>query len=72
MTATFRLDGLGCACEGQMVERRMKALTGVTGFTLNPITNQLKVTYDPAAASLDDIVTAAKKVGATAVLLARG
>ena len=72
MTATFRLDGLGCACEGQMVERRMKALTGVTGFTLNPITNQLKVTYDPAAASLDDIVTAAKKAGATAVLLARG
>ncbi|WP_332450654.1 heavy metal translocating P-type ATPase [Methanoculleus sp.] len=72
VTATFRLEGLGCACAGQMVEKRMKALTGVTGFTLNPITNQLKVTYDPAAVSLDDIVTAAKKAGATAVLLARG
>ncbi|MFA6672849.1 MAG: cation transporter, partial [Methanoculleus sp.] len=66
-TATFRLEGLGCACEGQMVERRVKALKGVTAFTLNGITNQLKVTYDPAAVSVDDIVMAVKKAGVTAV-----
>ena len=66
-TATFRLEGLGCACEGQMVERRVKALKGVTTFTLNGITNQLKVAYDPAAVSVDDIVMAVKKAGVTAV-----
>ena len=66
-TTTFRLEGLGCACEGQMVERRVKALKGVTTFTLNGITNQLKVTYDPAAVSVDDIVMAVKKAGVTAV-----
>ena len=66
-TATFRLEGLGCACEGQMVERRVKALKGVTAFTLNAITNHLKVAYDPAAVSVDDIVMAVKKAGVTAV-----
>ena len=50
-----------------MVERRVNALKGVTAFTLNPITNQLKVTYDPAAVSVDDIVMAVKKAGVTAV-----
>ena len=66
-TATFRLEGPGCACEGQMVEKRVKVLKGVTAFTLNAITNQLKVTYDPAAVSVDDIVMAVKKAGVTAV-----
>ncbi len=71
-TATFEIRGLGCACEGQMVERRVKALQGTSAFNLNPITNRMKVSYDPAAVSLGEIAAAVQKAGATAVLVARG
>lgn len=70
-TATFRIEGLGCACEGQIVEKRVKALSGMTAFSLNPITNQMKVTYNPTAVSIDEIMTAVKKAGASAVLVAQ-
>ena len=71
-TATFRIEGLGCACEGAIVEKRVRALKGMATFILNPITNQMEVSYDPAAVSIGEIVTAVKKAGASAVLVARG
>ena len=66
-SATFEIVGLGCSCAGQIVEKRVKGLMGVKSFSLNPITNQMKLTYDPSALSLQDIQTAVKKAGATAV-----
>jgi Cu+-exporting ATPase len=71
-TATFRIEGLGCACEGAIVEKRVRALKGMATFVLNPITNQMKVSYDPSAVSIREIVTEVKKAGASAVLVARG
>jgi Cu+-exporting ATPase len=71
-TATFRIEGLGCACEGAIVEKRVRALKGMATFVLNPITNQMKVSYDPSAVSIREIVTEVKKTGASAVLVARG
>jgi Zn2+/Cd2+-exporting ATPase len=68
-SVTFRIDGAGCSCEGQIVEKQVKALKGVRGFSLNPITNQMKLTYDPAVVSLQDIASAVRKAGATAVLV---
>ncbi|MEN6516718.1 MAG: heavy-metal-associated domain-containing protein [Methanospirillum sp.] len=70
-TATFRIEGLGCACEGAIVEKRVRALRGMATYILNPIMNQMKVSYDPAAVSIGEIVTAVKKAGASAVLVAR-
>lgn len=70
-SATFRIDGMSCSCEGQMVEKRVKALKGVTSVSLNPITNQMKVTYDPSAVSIGEIEAAVKKAGAKAVLVGR-
>jgi copper chaperone CopZ len=68
-SVTFRIDGASCSCEGQIVEKRVKALKGVKTFSLNPITNQMKLTYDPSALSVQDIQGAMKKAGATAVLV---
>jgi Cd2+/Zn2+-exporting ATPase len=70
-SVTFRIDGMSCSCEGQMVEKRVKALKGVASFSLNPITNQMKVTYDPSAVSIGEIEAAVKKAGAKAVLVSR-
>jgi Cd2+/Zn2+-exporting ATPase len=67
-SVAFRIDGMACSCEGQMVEKRVKALKGIKSFSLNPITNQMKLTYDPSALSLHQIEAAVKKAGAKAVL----
>jgi copper chaperone CopZ len=65
--ATFRIEGLSCSCEGQIVEKRVKSLRGIAAFSLNAITNQLKVSYDPSIVSIPDIETAVKKAGGTAM-----
>ena len=68
-SVAFRIDGMSCSCEGQMVEKRVKALKGVKSFSLNPITNQMRLTYDPSALSIQDIEMAVKKAGAKAILV---
>jgi Cd2+/Zn2+-exporting ATPase len=65
-TATFRIDGV-CSCELHIVEKQVKAMKGVSNFSMNPITNQMKLTYDPLIISTKDIQTAVKKSGANAV-----
>jgi cation transport ATPase len=67
-SATFEIVGLGCSCAGQIVEKRVKALKGVKTFSLNPITNQMKLTYNASALSVQEIQTAVKKAGATAIV----
>ena len=67
--ATFRIEGLGCSCEGQIVEKQVTSLHGIVAFGLNPITNKMKVSYDPALVSVHDIEAAVKKAGVTAIPL---
>lgn len=65
-SASFRIEGV-CSCETHIVEKRVKALKGVKTFSLNPVTNRMKLTFDPSAVTLMDIQTAVKKAGATAL-----
>jgi len=67
--ATFRIEGLGCSCEGQIVEKQVKSLPGIEAFDLNTITNKMKVSYDPLKISINDIETGVKKAGVTAILV---
>jgi Cu+-exporting ATPase len=69
VTINFQLQGLSCACEGQIVEKRLKKLKGVNSFNLNPVTFKMKVSYDPALVTTEDIQKAISKGGAKAVPL---
>ncbi len=68
-TLTFRIEGMSCSCEGKIVEKRVKSLPGVKSFSLNPITNQMKLTCDLNAVSVQDIQKSVSKAGVKAVLL---
>ena len=68
-TITYQLQGLSCACEGQIVEKKLKKLKGVSSFNLNPITFKMKISYDPALVTTEEIQKAISKGGAKAVLL---
>jgi Zn2+/Cd2+-exporting ATPase len=67
-SATFGIDGMSCSCEGLMVEKRVKSLKSVANVSFNPITNQMKLTYDPASLTVSEIESAVKKAGAKAIL----
>jgi soluble P-type ATPase/copper chaperone CopZ len=69
LAATYHIEGLGCACEGQIVEKRLKEKEGITFFSLNPITNQMKLIYHPSILSRQEIETEVKKAGATPVFV---
>lgn len=68
-TVLFRLEGLSCWCEAQMVEKRVKVLQGVKSFNINPITFKLKLTYDPSLLSIPDIQKSVSRAGVKALLL---
>lgn len=69
VTINFQLQGLSCACEGQIVEKRLKKLKGVNSFILNPITFKTKISYDPELVTIEEIQKAILKGGAKAVPL---
>lgn len=68
-TINFQLQGLSCACEGQIVEKQLKKLKGVNSFNLNPVTFKMKISYDPALVTTEEIQKAISKGGAKAVPL---
>lgn len=66
---TFKLEGMGCSCEAKIVEKRLKALKGVKNYSINPISNWLKVTFDASLVTTDAIKKEIGKCGITATLI---
>ncbi|NLZ88795.1 MAG: heavy-metal-associated domain-containing protein [Clostridiales bacterium] len=50
MTKVFRLEGLGCADCAAKIERGIARVRGVTGASVNLITQKLFIEYDPSLA----------------------
>ena len=69
VTLTFRIEGMGCFCESKILEKRVRSFPGVKSFSLNAISNQMKVTCDPAAVSVEDLQKSVSRAGMKAVLL---
>ena len=63
VVVTFKLEGMGCSCEAKIVEKRIKALNGVKSFDINPISNRVKISYDPSLVSTEDMKKAISKCG---------
>ena len=68
-TVVLQIEGMECGCEGTMVERKMKALAGVHSHELNTITKQLRVSYDPGAVTVQDIIRSVSQTGMKASLV---
>ncbi|MFA5311882.1 MAG: heavy-metal-associated domain-containing protein [Methanomassiliicoccales archaeon] len=64
-TASFKITGL-CSCEFKIIEKKMKNLEGIDKYSLNPVTNQLKVTFDRSLVTIDGIQKAVSKAGGKA------
>jgi copper chaperone CopZ len=53
----------------RQVKKRLKGLKGVESYNINPVSNWVKVSYDSALVSTDDIKKSISKGGMTASLV---
>ena len=67
-TVTLQIEGMECGCEATLIERKIRALAGVRSHEINPITNQLRVSYDPGSATIQDIIRSVSETGMKASL----
>jgi len=67
-TVALQIEGMECGCEATLIDKKIKALAGVTSHEINPITHQLKVSYDPAYTTIQDIIRSVSETGMKASL----
>ncbi|HEV2461920.1 MAG TPA: heavy metal translocating P-type ATPase [Ktedonobacterales bacterium] len=69
-TVTLALEGMTCASCALRIERGLKKVPGVAEAGVNLATERATVTFDPASASLDDLLQKVDAVGYKAAPLA--
>lgn len=62
-TTTLSLEGMTCASCALRIERGLKKVPGVAGATVNLATERAIVTFDPASASIEDLLKKVDAVG---------
>ncbi|HEY5386647.1 MAG TPA: cation-translocating P-type ATPase, partial [Thermoleophilia bacterium] len=67
-TLTLRIEGMDCACEGQLLEREFGGVPGVTRYDVDVVAQKAHVTYDPSRATTQDILRSVSATGMTASL----
>src|SRR5438094_5244757 len=61
--ATFALEGMTCASCAMRIEKGLKKVPGVADATVNLATERATVNFDPAQATMDDLVKKVEAVG---------
>ncbi len=61
--AIFSLFTLGCSSCSAIIEGRLKKLSGIKDVTVNYVTDTVRVSYDPAQLTTDDIRGFLKNLG---------
>lgn len=62
-TLRLRVEGMDCADEVALIEKKFKGLEGVVSWRPDLMTQQLTVTFDPAAVSREAIIKAVAQTG---------
>lgn len=68
-TITLNVEGMDCADEQEVIEKKMRALNGIKDFDIYLMTQQLKVYYGPALISVQDIIKSIAETGMKASLV---
>ncbi|MBN1630341.1 MAG: cation-translocating P-type ATPase [Thermoleophilia bacterium] len=68
-TVTLQMEGLSCSCEAQLVEKKVRSLAGIGSADADGISQQLKVSYDPALTNVQDIMRSVAETGVNASLV---
>ncbi|MDP3024108.1 MAG: heavy metal translocating P-type ATPase [candidate division Zixibacteria bacterium] len=69
VAVTLKIEGMDCADESEIIEKKMKSLGGVNNFDINLMTQQVKISYNPSLISVQDMIKAIAETGMRASLL---
>ena len=62
-TAIFSLFSLGCSSCSNVIERKLKKVSGIKDVNVNYVTDIVVVKYDPARLSTEEIRAFMKRLG---------
>lgn len=68
-TVTLKIEGIDCADESQIIEKKIKSLAGLKSFNINLISQQITVHYTSSIVSIQDIIKTIAETGMKASLV---
>lgn len=68
-TITLNVEGMDCADEQEIIEKKMRALNGIKNFDIYLMSQQLRVSYNPVIISVQDIIKSIAETGMKASLV---
>jgi Cd2+/Zn2+-exporting ATPase len=63
LTVTLKIEGMDCAEESEVIEKKLRSLAGLSDFAINLMTQRVKITYSPSLISIQDIIKAVAETG---------
>jgi Cd2+/Zn2+-exporting ATPase len=69
ITATLKIEGMDCADESEIIEKKLKSQKGIANFEINLMLEQVKISYDPAFLSTQDLMKIIAETGMKASLV---
>ena len=71
-TATLQIAGMSCSCEAELIQKKLSSLAGVKTCDVNAVSKQVRVPYDPALVTVQDIIKSVSETGMNASLVREG
>lgn len=68
-TITLNIEGMSCSCEASLIEKKLGSLAGVESYDVNTVSQQVRVFYDPARVTVQDIIRSIPETGMNASLV---
>ncbi len=68
-TITLNIEGMSCSCEASLIEKKLGSLAGVESYDVNTVSQQVRVFYDPAQVTVQDIIRSIPETGMNASLM---
>lgn len=69
LEVALHIEGMDCANESVIIEKKMKSLAGIKNFDINLMTQGVKIFYDPSFISVQDIIKAIAETGMKASMI---
>ena len=65
----LQIEGMGCTCEADLIAKKMGSLAGVQTYEVNAVAKQLRVSFDPARVTVQDIIKSVSETEMNASLV---
>ncbi len=69
LSVILKVEAMDCSDEAEVIEKKLKAQKGIIDFDINVVAQQVKISYDPAFLSVQDLIKIIAETGMKASLV---